>query len=451
MRPAANLLFLASAVGALIVSSASAAADSPEEAGTLTIERALELARANLPALRQARAQADQAMGLRDEARATWYPTVTLSLGYKRTTGNIASTPGLTLVGEGLPAPTATTYDYFTNSVAASQLLWDFGQTPNKSATADESARAQAENEQTMLLQAELAVRTAFFTAAAQRALVAVAETNFQNTETHLAEARAFVKEGTQPEIALATAEASRANALVQLITTRNAYATAKTKLNQSMGIGLGGSIAFEVQTDPIAPVAGEDAPLETLVADALARRPEVASLEAQRRSAEANVRANRDVWFPTLSAVAGATLNGTSLGATSWFGLTPNFNAGLVLGWSLNVGPLVPAQVRVARAQLAAAQAQIDTLRLQVRTDVETAQLAVQAAREAVLAAAQGREAANTQLALANGRFATGVGNAVEISDAQLAADQAGAQAVQAQLNLDVARSQLVSALGQP
>jgi outer membrane protein TolC len=84
-----------------------------------------------------------------------------------------------------------------------------------------------------------------------------------------------------------------------------------------------------------------------------------------------------------------------------------------------------------------------------QVRVDVGTAQLAVQAAREALTAAMQGRQAANTQLALANGRFAAGVGNAVEVSDAQLASDQAGAQEVQARLNLDVARSQLIAALG--
>ena len=40
-------------------------------------------------------------------------------------------------------------------------------------------------------------------------------------------------------------------------------------------------------------------------------------------------------------------------------------------------------------------------------------------------------------------------VGNAVEVSDAQLAADQSGAQAVQARFNLVTARAQLLQALG--
>ena len=417
-------------------------------AGGLTLDQALELARANLPALRQARAQTDQARGLHDEARAGWYPTVTATIGYKRTTGNLAINPGLTPTGETLPGASMNTYNYFANSISASQLLWDFGQTSNKIAATMETARSQQESERTVLLQAEFAVRTAFFTAAAQNALIGVAEVNLQNNETHLAETRAFVKEGTQPDIALATAEANQANAVVQLITAKNAYATAKAKLTQAMG-SQDPSVSYEVQDLPFSPVPDEDGALDKLAVEALSTRPEEASLQAQRRSAEANIRANSDTWFPTISATAAASDNGTTLGTTSWLGLTPNVAAGLLLSWSVNVGPYVPAEVRVARAQLASLDAQLDTLHLQVRVDVETAQLAVKAARQALVAAKKGFDAAHTQLRLANGRFSAGVGNAVEVSDAQLAADQSGGQAVQAQFNLDTSRAQLIEALG--
>jgi len=427
----------------------SVAAAPPTPTESLTLERALEITRANLPALRQARAQADQARGLYDEARAGWYPTVSVALAYKRTTGNIAASPGLTPAGETLPAASLNSYNYFTNSVTASQLLWDFGQTSNRVASTVETVRSQVETERTSLLQAEVAVRTAFFTAAAQNDLVRVAEVNLSNNDTHLAETQAFVKEGTQPEIALATAEANRANAVVQLITAKNAYATAKTRLNQAMGIQ--GSIAYELQVVPSVPVAQEDAPLDRLVAEALSTRPDEAALDAQCRAARASIKAAGDTWFPTLLLTAGASDNGTTDRANGKesVNLTPNVNAGLALSWTVNLGPLVPAQVRVARAQLAGAAAELDALHVQVRVDVETAQLAVRAARESLVAAFQAREAADTQLRLANGRYKTGVGNAVEVSDAQLAADQAGAQAVQAQLNLDTARAQLVEALG--
>ena len=144
----------------------------------------------------------------------------------------------------------------------------------------------------------------------------------------------------------------------------------------------------------------------------------------------------------------SGASDNGTTVDTNGKqsLSLTPNVNAGPALSWSSTLGP---REIRVARAQLANTAAQLEALHIQVRVDVEAAQLAVKAARESLVAAIQAREAANTQLRLANGRYKNGVGNAVEVSDAQLAADQAGAQAVQAQLNLDTARAQLVEALG--
>jgi len=409
------------------------------------LDQAVELTRSNLPALRQAHAAAVQAGAASDEARAARYPTIAATLSYKRTTGNPASSPGPSLA---LPAPTLTTYNYFANSLSVSELLWDFGQTPNRIASAEETARSQRESERFARVQAELAVRTAFFTAAAQRALVSVAETNLGNNDTHLAETKAFVKEGKQPEIALATAEASRANAIVQLISARNAYATAKARLNQAMG-AQGSSNTYDVEGSPSAPMREEDAPLDSLTAEALGARPDQAALQAERRAAEATIKANLDTWLPALSAAATATDNGTTLAANSRLGLTPNAGAGLVLSWSVNAGPFIPAQVRAARAALASVEAQLDALQLQVRVEVETAQLAVKAARESLLAAFQAREAASTQLRLANGRYAAGVGNAVEVSDAQLAADQSGAQAVQAQFTLDAARAQLVAALG--
>ena len=432
-----------------LVAAPSAAAVPPVPTETLTLDRALEITRANLPALRQARAQVEQARGLYDQARAGWYPTVSIALAYKRTTGNIAVSPGLTPAGETLPVANLNTYNYFTNSVVASQLLWDFGQTSNKVASTVETARSQQEAARTALLQAELAARAAFLVAAAQNDLVRVAEVNLANNDAHLAETRAFVKEGTQPEIALATAEANRANAVVQMITATNAYATAKTRLNQAMGVQ--GPTSYDVQAPPSAPVPEEDAALDQLVAEALTRRPDEAALQAQCRSARANIKAAGDTAFPTLSLTAGASDNGTTVDSNGRqsVSLTPNINAGLALSWSLNLGPLVPGELRVARAQLASVSAQLDGLHVQVRVDVETAQLAVKAARQSLVAAIQARDAADTQLRLANGRYKAGVGNAVEVSDAQLAADQSGAQAVQAQLNLDTARAQLVEALG--
>jgi outer membrane protein len=417
--------------------------------GELTIDHAVELARGNLPALRLARAQTAQARAQYDEVRGGWFPTASASLAYRRTTANVAFSPGVTPANARLPSPNADTYNSFTNSLTLTQLIWDFGQTENKLTAADENAGGQAEAERTALLQADFAVRSAFFAAAAQKALVTVAEVNLKNNDAHLEQTQAFVKAGTHPEIDLATAQANRANAVVQLITARNNFATAKTRLNQAMGVQ--GSTAYQVQVAPSSPVPDEDASLDKLFTEALSARPEEAVYQAQRRSLEATMRADHDSWFPSLLANAGASANGSTVDINHQqaLNLAPNAYVGLGVSWSVNLGPYIPAEVRYAEAQLDQIDAQIDTLHLQVRVDVETAQLAVKAALESLVAAIDARDAANTQLRLAEGRYNAGVGNAVELGDAQLAADQAGAQAVQAQFNLDTARAQLIEALG--
>ena len=83
------------------------------------------------------------------------------------------------------------------------------------------------------------------------------------------------------------------------------------------------------------------------------------------------------------------------------------------------------------------------------MRVDVERAQLTIVAGKAAVSAAERSVGNAKARLELAELRYRTGVGNGIELSDAQLAFTNAGFQKLQATLRLDTARAQLQQALG--
>jgi outer membrane protein len=119
------------------------------------------------------------------------------------------------------------------------------------------------------------------------------------------------------------------------------------------------------------------------------------------------------------------------------------------VLTWPFLQGGLTRGQLHEARANLAGIDAQVDALRLQVEIDVHQAQLAVRGAKASGVAAEEAVVNAREQLRLAEGRYAGGLGNAIELSDAQVAFTNAAAQAVQARYNLAIARAQLATALG--
>jgi outer membrane protein len=83
------------------------------------------------------------------------------------------------------------------------------------------------------------------------------------------------------------------------------------------------------------------------------------------------------------------------------------------------------------------------------VLVELRQARLAVRSAKAARVAADEVATNAQKQLELAEGRYAEGVGNAIELGDAQVAMSSAAAQVVQADYRLSTARAQLLHALG--
>jgi outer membrane protein len=341
-----------------------------------------------------------------------------------------------------VPGPSWDTRNFWNLGITASELVYDFGQTSGRWRAAQAAESAQRGSERDTLLQALLTVRATYFNARAGKDLVGVARETLANQEAHLRQIEGFVRIGTRPEIDLAQARTDRANAEVQLINAENAYATAKAQLNQAMGVEE--SAGYEVADEVLPPVAGEDQPVEPLVADALANRPDVRAVEEQARAQQLTLGAVRGAYFPALGVSTGFTDAGGALDSLVW-----NWNVTATLTWNLFQGGLTGAQEREARANLEAAQAQLDVLRQQVRVELEQARLAVRAAKGAVGASEVALTNARERLRLAEGRYQAGVGSVIELGDAQLALTAAAAQRVQAQYNLSASRAQLLRALG--
>jgi Outer membrane efflux protein len=101
------------------------------------------------------------------------------------------------------------------------------------------------------------------------------------------------------------------------------------------------------------------------------------------------------------------------------------------------------------ALARAHSARAGLDLQRLQVRLEVEQARLAVRGAKSVLAASGDALVNAREALQLAEGRYQTGFGSIIELSDAQVALTAAAQQKVQAEYSLSQARAQLIKALG--
>jgi outer membrane protein len=399
--------------------------------GVLTLAEALGRAREHHPLLRQARAATRAARARVDQATAPLFPEVSADAGYGRATAN--APPG---------GSRWDTFNRFDFGLRLDQVIYDFGRTSRRIDAADARAEAEADDARATLLAIERDVRVSYFDASAARALLEVARETLAVNERHVREIEAFVAAGARAEIDLAQARTDRANARVDLVTAENAYAAAKARLGQAIGTAAGS--AWEVGDEAMDAIAGEDGALDALVVQALRMRPELAGLERHRRAQEFTLRAIRGDYFPTLGASASASEGGQELDDMRW-----NLGIGVSLRWVLFAGGITSAQADEASAELARLEAETDAVVQRIRFEVEEARLGVRAAKAVREAAEEAVHNARERLRLAEGRYQTGVGSALELGDAQVDLSSALAQRVKAENSLASARARLLAALG--
>jgi outer membrane protein TolC len=212
--------------------------------------------------------------------------------------------------------------------------------------------------------------------------------------------------------------------------------------LNQTIGIER--STDYEVGNETLPPFPGENEQTEPLLDRALKARPEFASIEQSIRAQRFIISSVRGAYFPSLLLGASFTDNGPAPDSLTW-----NWSGQLQIQWNIFEGLLTKSQSREAKFNLVAVEAQRDGLRQSVRLEVDQARLFLRGAKAALIAAGEALENATIRLRLAERRYETGVGDVIELGDAQLALTNAAAQEVTARFNVAIGRAQLIKAVG--
>lgn len=421
----------------LLVAGRAAAQATPAE---LTLEQAVDFARDHAPEIAQARASVQAAQARVEAARSPLLPQLSGALAYERRTNN-----GGQSFGSGPDRSSRASLeslDYYSASLRGTQLIYDFGQSHGGLDAAKASAQAEVYGARASWLATEYGVRSAYLSAAAARALIKVALDNLHNQERHMQQIEGFVQVGTRPAIDLAQARTDVANARLQKLRAESDYSVAKTRLERAMGHKPTG--AYEVSEALPGPEPDENASLTSLLEKAERDRPEFAELSQRVRAQDYTVSANQAAHAPSLQLQADVSETGYALDELA-------FNAGV--GVSLTVpffqGGLVGARVDEARAALAELRSQREALLADARMQLEQAVLSLRAAQSAREIAGEVVVNAAERLTLAEGRYNAGVGNVIELADAQLVLSTAQSQVVSADYEVALARAQLRSALG--
>lgn len=406
----------------------------------LSLDEALQLALKQQPQLRGAQSLVESARGRADAAQAALLPQLVATASLQNTSGTLPQ-PSLPC-----PRPPGTTEPIVCTfagvGLSATQLVWDFHQARDRWAAARSRVEAQEANRQATTLAITQQVLTHFFAARTQKALVRLTRETFAQHERRLALVQGYVSVGTRPESELAEARHQQANAWVQVISSENAYELAKARLHAVLGAS--GPADYEIAEETLAPLEGEEGPLEPLLEEALRTRPEFLSLEHQLQAQRSELKARRSATLPSVSASAGVVDRATGLSSHLW-----SVNAAVQLTWPVLDGNLAAARVRESEAEQAALLARKEELVQQLRLELEQARLALRGAKATREAAKPAMEAATHRYQLAEGRYATGVGTHLEVAEAQVAWLSAATLKLQAEYSLASARVLLLRALG--
>jgi outer membrane protein len=456
----ASLALLAGAVPLRGRAAPATSAESP-----LTLAEVIATALRSHPQAASAHANADAAVARVGEARSAWLPQLN---SVTSTNGNYSYQ-----TGTNSDTPSAQTLRY-SSQLQLSQLIYDFGRTGGNIDAAKAGARASINDDQTVQTQLALAAANSFYASLQSEALLEVAQRNLEQQHQRLAQSESFFKIGTRPEIDVLIARTAVAQAELQLAQTRTNVGVARTQLVQALGVPepewnswlsrrLSTELAAPLPEEPMNLGPNNSAQVSDAVIDEVLRdRPDYRALRERLIQSEQQLRSTRGNYYPQLAVGATASVGGlintlTIQGSAATTGLVQPIHGEPLLAvsgqatliWPLLSGLNTVYSVREAEATVRAAKANLDAMRLQVRSVLLQVMVQVVTARESVHAAESLVKQAELQLQMATGRYRAGVGNAIELGDAQLAATTARGQMVQANYGLAMSRATLLWNLG--
>jgi outer membrane protein TolC len=398
----------------------------------LTLEDIVALALSGSPDAQATWAGARARAAAYGAARGSWFPEIN---------GEASVTRVRTAATQGRSAVQQTIYE---PSVLLTWLLFDIGGRSGEMSAARDALIAANWTHNATLQNVVARAAGAFFDYSASKALLAAQALTLQEAEVNLAAAEerrrvgvATIADVLQARTAVAQARLDLQAVEGNLLTTRGALAAST---------GFPATLDYDIDTAAVArPIAVLAEQVDTLVAAALASRPDLAAAWADYGEARAQARVARSQRLPSLvaSGTAGVSYQAGREGGRGAYNLTlglriPVFNG---FAWEYN-------QQR-ADAEAEAALARARGLEQQVVFQVFSAYHALRTATVRVGTAEELLTSATESAAAARGRYQGGVGSLLELLNAENALAAARAQRIQARLGWQAAAVQLARDAG--
>ncbi|MCL5062451.1 MAG: TolC family protein [Nitrospiraceae bacterium] len=409
----------------LIIPFKAVAEEAIKKGEMLNLQRCIEIAIKRHPNIIAAMSTVDVNRSRIGQAQANYYPQLNWASGYSRYSP--------------VSRTTSRSFDEYTSSATLKQNIYDFGKTATQVDIQRlnlNSSRLDLENTSEQLI---INVKQAYYGLLQAKRNRDVALETVRQFAQHLEQARGFYEVGTKPKFDVTKAEVDRSNAKLNLIKAENALRIAKVNLNNALG--LPEAPEYEIEDNLL--FKKYEIPLEGAIKRAYENRPDLKSIITKKNAAESSIELAKKGYYPTLSGNADYNWSGET------FPLNHGWDVGVTVTFPIFSGFLTKYQVNEARSNLNVLKANEEALRQGIFLEVQQAYLNLHEAEERISTAEITVRQAEENLELAKGRYAAGVGNPIEVTDAMVAYSNAKTAYIQALYDHKVAQASLEKAMG--
>jgi outer membrane protein len=399
----------------------------------LTLTEAESIAIQNHPQIQAAAQLASAAAAQVREVQSQYYPQASGSA-----TGTYAENNSRIAAGF-LNSPSV--FDKFADGISVIQLVTDFGRTHELSKSSHFHAQAEQENVVTTRADVLLRVNVSYFGVLKAQSVLRVAEETVKARQLVVDQVSTLAKSSLKSGLDVSFANVDLARAQLLLVQAQNDLQSSYAQLSDALGYSDQRTFRLADEPSPGAPPAD----VAPLLVEAFQNRPELISQGLDLRSSQSYATAERDLWFPTISA-AGVT------------GLVPYRQDTLpsryaAAGFNINVpifnGRLFNAEHTEATARARAQEQFLRDLQNRIAQDVRTSWLNVISAYQRLSLTQQLLDQTTQAFDLAKGRYQLGLSSIIELSQAQLGLTEAQVEQVSAQYDYESQTANLNYQLG--
>jgi len=410
---------------------------------SLNLERCTEIALKLHPNIAAAANTVNVNVSRVGEAKSNYYPQINWTSSYDRissasrtSSNNITgSSPG------GISSSNGTSFDQFSTGLSLSQDIYDFGKTPTQVNIQNLNVASSRSDLENVSEQIVFNVKQAYFGVLQTQRTRDVSADTVKQFQQHLNQAKGFYEVGTKPKFDVTKAEADLSNAKLNLIKAENSLRLAVVNLNNAMGVP--GAPEYIIEDN--LSYRKYTVTFEGAIDKAYKNRPDLQSTAAKKQAAERSIDLAKTGYYPVLTGSAGYSWSGDKVSS-----LDRGWNVGAALSIPIFSGYLTKYQVEEAKANLNVLKANEDLLRQTIFSDVQQAYLNLKQAEESIPTAELGVKQAQENFEIATGRYAAGVGNPIEVTDAEVLLTNAKTANIQALYDYKVAQASLEKAMGE-